>query len=617
MFIRRATIKSRETGEPYSTYRLVESARTAKGVRQHPVLNLGRHFEVPRPQWGPLAQRIEALLQGQLDLIADGLEPCWEAMAQQSAARLVSRRRAAVEEKEAAVAAGADYQRVDLATLEVIRPRRVGAEHVALAAAQQVGLEVKLTALGFHRHPLAAALGLIVGRMVYPASELATHQWRQQRSGLGELLGYDFSTLDLNRLYRVSDRLLAHRATLEDSLYPQERDLFALEETITLYDLTNTLFEGAASANPKTQRGHSKEKRSDCPLVTLALVLDGSGVPKRSAVFEGNVSEPKTLEQRLQRLLATPGATGSAVVLDAGIASEENIAWLREQGYRYLAVSRERHKQFDVEHATLIRAEGDTRIRVQRLVDEASGEVRLSCHSTGREAKERGIGRRFSTRLEAELQPLAEGLHQRRRVKNYEKVLVRIGRLRQRYSRVARYYDIRVEKDEASGNAKTLRWTRITPSEDTLPGVYCLRTNQAQWDEATLWHPYTLLTDLEAVFRSLKSELGLRPIYHHHSKRVDGHLFISVLAYHLVHTLRVQLKAQGIHRSWEDLRTQLAGQERVTVILRREDRQLYHIRKATRPEPHQQILYNALGLPHLPGKTEKTLIDPRVEVSRM
>lgn len=119
------------------------------------------------------------------------------------------------------------------------------------------------------------------------------------------------------------------------------------------------------------------------------------------------------------------------------------------------------------------------------------------------------------------------------------------------------------------------------------------------------------------MFRSLKSELGLRPSYHHNSKRVDGHLFISVLAYHLVHTLRVQRKAQGIHRSWEGLRTQLAGQERVTVILRREDRQLYHIRKATRPEPHQQILYNALGLPHLPGKTEKTLIDPRVEVSRM
>jgi transposase len=415
----------------------------------------------------------------------------------------------------------------------------------------------------------------------------------------------------------VSDQLLAHRAALEAHLYRQERDLFSLSETITLYDLTNTFFEGTASGNPKAKRGHSKEKRTDCPLVTLALVLDASGFPKRSEVFEGNVSEPKTLEKMLGHLALAPGAVAPTVVLDAGIATEENLAWLNEQKYRYLVVSRERHKPFDADAAILIRAEGDTQIRAQRVVDEVTGEVRLVCHSTGREAKERGIEQRFSTRLEADLQYLAEGLVLPRRVKHYDKVLTRIGRLRQRYSRVARYYDIRLDKDEASGNAKALVWARILPTEDTLPGVYCLRTNQADWDENTLWDTYTMLTDLEAVFRSLKSELGLRPIYHHKSARVDGHLFISVLAYHLVHSLRIQLKAQGIHLSWESLRNQFAGQERVTVVLHRDDGQIYHIRKATRPEPHQQVLYNALGVPHLPGKTEKTLIDPRAEVSQM
>jgi transposase len=618
MFIRRTTIKSRETGEPYFSYRLVESVRTPSGVRQHTLLNLGRHFEVPRPQWGALAERIEALLQGQLDVLADGLEAQSEALAEQIAARLVSRRGAAVAHKDGAAAREGDYQRVDVARAEVIRPRSVGAEHVALAAMQQLGLEVKLAALGFNRHQLAAAVGLIVGCLVQPGSEFSTHQWLQQRSGLGELLDYDFARLDLSRLYRVSDRLLAaHRAALEAHLYQQERDLFSLCETITLYDLTNTFFEGTASANPKAKHGHSKEKRSDCPLVTLALVLDASGFPKRSEVFEGTISEPKTLEKMLQRLALGRGAVAPTVVLDAGIATEENLAWLAAQGYRYLAVSRERHKQFAAAQATVVREEGSTRIRVQRPVDEASGEVRLVCHSTGREAKEREIAQRFSTRLEAELQHLAEGLHQPRRVKAYDKVLVRIGRLHQRYARVARSYDIRLEKDAASGNAKTLEWSRITPPEDTFPGVSCLRTNQAAWDDATLWHTYTMLTDLEAVFRSLKSELGLRPIYHHNSKRVDGHLFISVLAYHLAHTLRVQLKTQGIHLSWERLRTHLAGQERVTVVLHREDGQIYHIRKATRPEPHQQLLYNALGIPHLPGKTEKTLIDPNAKISQM
>jgi transposase len=351
--------------------------------------------------------------------------------------------------------------------------------------------------------------------------------------------------------------------------------------------------------------------------VTLALVLDGSGFPKRSEVLAGNVSEPETLEKLLQQLSSASAATAPTVVMDAGIATEENLAWLKAQGYPYLVVSRERNKHFDPEQASVVREAPGMRIRVQRVLDEATGEVRLYCHSSAREGKERGIVERFSTRLEAALQHLAEGLHRPRRVKDYDKVLVRIGRLRQRYARVARYYDIRLEKDEASGNATTLHWQRLASTADTFPGVYCLRTNQTDWDDATLWHTYTMLTDLEAVFRSLKSELGLRPVYHQLSKRVDAHRFISVLAYHLVHTLRLQLKAQAIHLSWESLREQLNGQERVTVVLHREDGKICHIRKATRPEPHQLAIYNAPGLSSLPGKTEKTLIDPSAEVTQM
>lgn len=190
MFIRRTTIKSRASGEPYYTYRLVESVRSGAGVHQHTVLNLGRKFEVPRPQWAPLAQRIEALLGGQLDLLADGLDAQWEAMAQQYAARIVSRRGTVVAAQDDAPAPEGDYQRVDLARVEVIRPRSVGAEHVALAALRRLGLDRQLVELGFNRHQLSAAIGTIIGRMVQPGSELATHQWLQQRSGLGELLDW-------------------------------------------------------------------------------------------------------------------------------------------------------------------------------------------------------------------------------------------------------------------------------------------------------------------------------------------------------------------------------------------------------------------------------------------
>jgi len=183
-----------------------------------------------------------------------------------------------------------------------------------------------------------------------------------------------------------------------------------------------------------------------------------------------------------------------------------------------------------------------------------------------------------------------------------------VGRLKQKYARAARYYDVNVALDEATGKASAIHWQPTQTLDETLPGVYCLRTNQDQWDEATLWRTYTMLTDLEAVFRCLKSELGLRPIFHHTTERVTGHLFISVLAYHLIHTIRFQLKACDIHLSWEGLRRELEGQDRVTVELKRADGKTVHIRKATRPEPRQQRIHDALGIPGRPGKTEKTIL---------
>jgi len=604
MYIRRTTIKSRQNGEPYYTYRLVESLRTEQGVRQRTLANLGRHFEVPREQWAPLAQRIEQIVSGQGDFVPVDLDPQWEDAAQRYAA-LVIRTKARLGEGKTPDAP--DYQSVDIASLDMVRPRSVGVEHVALEAFRQVGLEHQLETLGFNKRQLACAMGTIIGRMVNPGSELYTHSWLQQQSALGELIEHDFATTGLMQLYRISDRLLKHKESLERFLYARERDLFEFEEVITLYDLTNTYFEGTGAANANAELGKSKEKRTDCPLVTLALVLDGSGFPKKSEIFAGNVSEPQTLEKMLRKLAPEEAPHAPTVVLDAGIATEENVAWLVENHYRYLVVSRKRHREFQEEGAVLVKEDGDLRIRVQRVVNE-DGEVELYCHSSQREKKEQGIQKLFAKRFEYALEKLASGLHKKRTVKNYKKVLERIGRLKEKYSRAAQYYEITVSHDEGTGKATAIEWTRKMAIADTLPGVYCLRTNQTRWDDATLWRTYTVLTDLEAVFRSLKSELGLRPVFHHNTDRVSGHLFISVLAYHLVHTIRFQLKASGIHLSWEGLRRELTGQARVTVQLKRADGRTLHIRKSTRAEPRQQVIYDALGISERPGKTEKAIM---------
>lgn len=600
MFIRCTDIKRKRSGDSYQTYRLVESQRVNGKIKQHTVLNLGRHFDVPKAQWRDLSARIEQLLGAQVSLLSIELPQTLESRAQRYAAQILAARSIGAEHTDA-------FQSVDIDTLELVRPRRVGVEQLALHAVAQLQLREKLHMLGFNRHQIAASLGNIIARMAFPASERASHQWLQQRSGLGELIGYDFEGMGLDRLYQASDLLWKHKAALEAHLYQQAANLFDFSETITLYDLTNTFFEGEARANPKAARGRSKEKRTDCPLVTLGLVLDGSGFPRNSRIFTGNVSEPKTLESMLEGL---EGRAGSTVVLDAGIASQDNIDWLVEHGYRYLVVSRKRKRDFDENESITLKDKPGQTVKVQRVINEHTGEVELYCHSELREKKEQAISDAFAARFEAALQGLADGLHKKGTTKRYEKILERIGRLKEKYARAAQHYDICVTQDDKSDKATAIHWARKekSHSQATHPGVYCLRTNLSDWDEKTLWNTYTMLTDLEAVFRSLKSELGLRPIYHRKEDRVDGHIFITLIAYHLVHTLRCQLKAHGIDDSWQTLRTTLENQQRVTVCLNREDGKTLHIRKATRAEPQQKAIYDALDISAQPGAIQKTCV---------
>ena len=563
MYIRRTAIKSRKDGGQYYSYRLVESRRTEKGVRQHTLLNLGVDFSLPREQWPDLTKRIEAILGGQQSLF--GIDSDIERLAQEIASRIV------LSHQDVDDSDSIDYREVDLDTIELTRPRSVGGEHVTLEALRSLGLDKKLGELGFNGPQTAAAMGTIIGRACHPGSEMATHAWLQERSGLGELIDYDFNRLSLYGMYQISDKLLGKKAAIESHLFDRERSLFALQETITLYDLTNTYFEGQCKGNALAAHGHSKEKRSDCPLVTLGLVLDSSGFPRRSHVYEGNVNEPKTLSEMLRDLEKGGTSTGQkpTVVMDAGIATEDNITWLQEHHYPYLVVSRKKHREFDEALSVVVKKDDECTVKAQRVFDEETQEALLYCHSTRREKKDQAIGDRFVSRLEEELTKLNNGLHKKRCLKKYDKVMVKIGRLRQKYSKVSSRYTISVKKDDESGNATEITWKQQPKPEttDTHPGVYCLRTSQAGWDESTLWNTYTMLTDLEAVFRSLKSELGLRPVHHQLAERVAGHLFITVLAYHLVHAIRFRLKQIGIRNCWSSIRTILSSQSRMTVIM--------------------------------------------------
>ena len=614
MFIRCTRTRSRSSGEPYVTYRLVQTARVGGAVKQTTLLNLGSHFDLPQDQWSALALRIDELLRGQAPLLDTALSEDGLALAQRYAAQLIALQPSAAilslpgsaERADGVTSDPGRFQEVDLDSIELVRPRSVGVEHAALSVMRECGFEDKLSALGLNRPQIAAAVGNVIGRMAHPGSELATHDWLRQRSGLGELIDFDFEAMDLNRLYRASDALHSHRQALQDHLFAQAQSIFGFAQTVTLYDLTNTYFEGLATGVRKAARGHSKECRSDCPLVTLAMALDASGFVRRTQVFAGNAGEPATLKDMLAGLGAAPGAT---VVMDAGIATEANLKWLRAQGLHYVVKSRLRERQFDPALATEVQTAGQATVKLQRVIDD-QGNVLLYCHSPAREQKDRAIDAAKAAGFEAVLTKLQARLSKPRGTKDLGKIMERIGRAKQRWSRAAQHYEVEVTKDDTGKQVKTITWSKRikTGSAAMHPGVYCLRTTLVDLDDATLWHTYTMLTDLESVFRSLKTDLGLRPVFHQVDRRVEGHLFISVLAYHFVHMLRLKLKTQGIDDSWSTLRETLAVQQRVTTTLQRRDGRAVHVRKATRPEPRHQKISAILSIAPNPGGTHRVLV---------
>jgi transposase len=586
MYIRQTSIKSKNSDENYFTYRLVESHRVDGKVKQRTLLNLGRHFSIERNQWSLLTSRVEELLSPQQTLVSFDLPTSLESEAQYIVNKLQER-------GYGKVVLPQNMQTIDIDTLELHRPRKIGIEQLALHAINQVNLVKCLLEIGFNKNQLAAAIGNIVGRMAFPASENATYKWLYQRSGLGELIGFDFEKMGIDRLYQASDLLWKHKETIEKHLYKEEQSLFSLEETVTLYDLTNTFFEGTLTDVEKAQRGRSKEKRSDCPLVTLALVLDNSGFPKRSKHFAGNVGEASTLKEILEELNVSKNST---IVMDAGISTEDNIIWLNKMGYYYIVVSRKRDRQFNPENAVIVKEEKEQLVKAERVVDENTGEVMLYCHSKIRELKEQAILTKAKERFEEAITSLHNGLKKKRTTKKIQYIQQRIGRLKEKHNKIAQHYIIDIEEKDGKAIAISWKEKKKENSQATHPGVYCLRSNHKDWDESKLWKTFTMLTNLEAVFRSLKGELGMRPVYHHKEMRIDGHIFITVLAYHLVHIIRTQLKLKGINDNWESIRCKMENRLRVTVKANREDGKTLHIRKTTKAEPHQKEVLTALKL---------------------
>ena len=603
MFIREITKKNPRYDKTFTYQRLMESVRTPRGPRQRIILNLGK-LDLPKEEWPILARRIEKIVLGQESFLPP---PAHIQSLASYYAQLLKRKEmqsippAQDEEK--------DWETVDLNSLSQGECRTIGGEAVGYEAFKRLGLPQTLSEIGFSPGEVNKTALLVIGRLLHPSSERDTALWGKKISALDELLSTDFQHLPNNTLYRLSDKLVKHRDEIEKHLSQKERDLFHLGEKIILYDLTNTYLTGRALESSKARYGRSKQKRNDSPLLTLALYLDEDGFPKRSRILAGNVSEPGTLKEFLLAFKAEGEGQLpfryelTTVVIDAGVGTEENLKLIRQEGFHYISVARSRPQEIPQEGLTIIKEEKDSTIKAKRL--DHDGEVLLYCESSARAKKEESMKARFQQHFEDGLEAISSSLSKRRGVKSYEKVMERLGRLRERYPAIAQFYQIDVTQE--SGIAKKITWSINQEKElkARFSGSYYIRSDRSDLDEKELWSLYMLLTFVEEAFRCLKSDLGLRPLYHRKDRRMEGHLFITVLAYHLLVSIQRELKKKGISHRWKTIRNLLATQMRVTASLSNDKGEQIYIRQTTDPEPFHFEICRALGLPLKPLKAKR------------
>ena len=600
-------IKSTKEHKLY--YRLCESYRFENTVRHDTIVDLGSLDELPgEAERKLLVQRISSLVKQSRTGIADMFETAdatVEALAQKHFARII-------EKDRIDTLNGRDYQVIDTGTVENKDIREVGTEWMCAQAVAQLGIAECLAVQGWDEQAVQLAVTHIISRAGYPASELRTAQWIKDNSAVCELTGYPIEKITKDKLYGISHKLSGVKDILEQHLCKRTNELFDLCDAIHIFDLTNTYFEGKQRHSTIAQFGRSKEKRSDCKLIVIALVINPEGFTKYSRLFEGNLTDSRSLVAIIEALSARTSDTGRKpmVVMDAGIATDDNILLLRKYGFDYMCVTRSSMKKYtaDTNSAPIvIKDKKGQPISLQKAKVENDTDNYLIVHSAAKQVKEESIKSKLATRYEQDLIQMNNALSKKGGTKKAVKVWERIGRLKQKYPSINKHYEIEVITGDKS-NATELKWKQKPPPQ--CEGKYLLRTNLDEKQESTQWAIYNTIREVEATFRTLKTDLDLRPIFHKKDDAAMAHLHLGLLAYTVVNTIRHQLKQKGINNEWRDITRIMDTQKLVTTTMVNQYNQTITIRQCS--EPNQQVaeIYNALNYKHRPFGRKKSVVPP-------
>jgi transposase len=571
MYLRHSTI--RKDGKTHRYWRLVRSVRREGKVVQETVAQLGELDAEGRLRAKALARRITGLPE-QYDLFEARPGP----------------------ERSIAV-------RLDRVRLE--RTRRFGDVWLSWTLWRALGLDrlcAELMPVGRADVPWpTVAAVLVMSRLCEPSSELHIAEDFYRTTALEDMLDLPSEQVNDDRLYRALDRLLPHKRAIEEHLQKRLGELFDLEHDLLLYDVTSTFFEGLAERNPQAKRGHSRDHRPDCKQVCIAMVVTRDGVPLSYEVFDGNRVDVTTVEEIVGVMEARFGLADRVWVMDRGMMSRKNIAWLQKTGRKYvLGASRQEVKRW---RPQIVDESGWQTVRdgVEAKLARDGAETFVLCRSAERRQKEKAMHERFALRIEEGLGRLGRRIHKARRKLDRGPLERQIGRLLERNSRAAGRFLALLVEDQNLPAGLRLDWS-IRPEWEDLSrlteGCYVLRTNVNDWSAETLWQTYIQLTQAESAFRIQKTELSIRPVWHQRKERVQAHIFVCFLAYVLWKTLEQWQTRAGLGNSPRTILDELARLQSADIVLptAEDPRRELRIRCVVRPDKAQAQLLDRLGL---------------------
>jgi transposase len=602
MFIRQVKKKNSSSGKTFYQYQLLQAARVAGKVKHQNILYLGSEpILVDNDLRKMLLDLLQAKIFGQSLLFAKDYPHEITALAERYYQKFL------IKYKDVPIDAAvslpplesqAQMEAIDVQSIEIENSRTFGGEHLCSQILEMLNLDKCFKSLNFSKEEHTLAHISIISRALFSASEYKTTQYLRDNSGLCDLYHMPAEDITHHQLYAIADKLYGQREAIDKFLYNRVVDLFDLQDSLVIYDLSNTYFEGRKARSKRAKYGKSKEKRNDCKQIIFTGVINAQGFIRYSRLYDGNTPDTVTLPDMVADLKKhSRQASDKTVVMDAGFASEENLEFLIAEGLKYVCVSRKRLKDYPVGEPGAMHQITDRRknpIELRVFTPQGYKDTWMYIKSEQKRVKEQSMRDKLSRRFEEELEGLAKGLHQKGTTKKIHKVWERIGRIKEKHRIVSGKYIIDVE--ENNGKATKVSWGHKEEGDQGQKkenhGVYFIRTNYNDPKEEQLWHIYNIIREVEATFRCLKSDLQIRPIHHQKDERVESHIYLTILAYQLVNTIRYMLKEKGIKHDWKNIVRIMNTQTIQELLLPTETRKISLV-KPSRPIKEVLEIYQA------------------------